>query len=102
MKAPEERQRRYLRKKQLRVRYGYESDRSIERAVADGYIPKPDLFMGRFPLWAEDALDAHDARAARAQTTRRRNSFRASKTAVPARPPRRRRARRDQTKSRDH
>jgi hypothetical protein len=75
-------ERRYLRKKQLRVRYGYESDRSIERAVADGHLPKPDLYMGRFPLWAEDALDAHDARAARAQATRRRDSFAASATAA--------------------
>jgi hypothetical protein len=68
----EKRERRYLRKKQLRARYGYESDRSIERAVGDGRLPRPTMSLGRFPLWAEDILDAHDARAARAQVSRRK------------------------------
>jgi hypothetical protein len=68
----EKRERRYLRKKQVRVRYGYESDRSIERAVGDGRLPRPTMSLGRFPLWAEDILDAHDARAARAQVSRRK------------------------------
>jgi hypothetical protein len=38
MTDTETRQRRYLRKKQVRLRYGYESDRSIERAVGDKII----------------------------------------------------------------
>ena len=81
MDHEEKRERRYLRKKQLRARYGYESDRSIERAVGDGRLPRPTMSLGRFPLWAEDILDAHDARAARAQV------------AAASNPPRRRRAR---------
>jgi hypothetical protein len=67
----EKKERRYLRKKQLRVRYGYESDRSIERAVEDGRLPAPTMYVGRFPLWAEDTLDAYDAKAARALRSKR-------------------------------
>jgi hypothetical protein len=55
---------RYLRKKHLRRRYGDMTDRSIERMVKDGRLPPPDLYQGRIPLWAEDVLDEHDARAA--------------------------------------
>jgi len=40
-------ERRYCARS-TRVRYGYESDRSIERAVADGHLPKPDLYMAAF------------------------------------------------------
>jgi hypothetical protein len=58
--------RRYLRKKQLRERYQYESDRSIDRAVKAGRLPQPDLYMGRFPLWGEETLDEHDRAATRA------------------------------------
>jgi hypothetical protein len=64
--------RKHLRKKQLAARYGYDSDRSIDRAVKDGRLPPPDMYVGRFPLWGEDTLDAHDASAARALLTKRR------------------------------
>jgi hypothetical protein len=63
--------RRYLRKKRVRERYGYESDRSIDRAWKDGRIPPPTIYQGRYPLWDEELLDAHDAAAARALSKRR-------------------------------
>jgi hypothetical protein len=59
--------RRYLRKKAVRDRYGYQSERSVDRAVKDGRIPPPDIYQARFPLWAEETLNAHDAALARAQ-----------------------------------
>jgi hypothetical protein len=61
---------RYLRKKAVRDRYGYESERSVDRAVRDGRLPGPTLYQARFPLWAEDTLDAHDAALAHAQVNR--------------------------------
>ena len=66
--------RRYLRKRDLRLRYGYKSDRSIERACGDGRLPKPDMYLKRFPLWLESALDEFDNKATRAhrQKGRRR------------------------------
>jgi hypothetical protein len=62
----EHKAKRYLRKKAVAKRYGDMNERSIPRMVADGRLPPPDLYNGRFPLWAEDTLDAHDrARLAR-------------------------------------
>ena len=61
---------RYLRKKAVRDRYGYQSERSVDRAVKDGRIPPPDIYQSRFPLWREDSLDSHDAALARAQVNR--------------------------------
>jgi hypothetical protein len=61
---------RYLRKKAVRDRYGYMSDRSVDRAVQEGRIPPPDIYQSRFPLWGVDTLDAHDAALARAQINR--------------------------------
>jgi hypothetical protein len=55
---------RYLRKKQLRERYGRDNDRYVERAVKDGRLPKPTMFQGKTPLWDEAILDAHDRRCA--------------------------------------
>lgn len=62
----------YLRKKQVRDRYGYESDRSIDRAVAQNRLPPPDIYQGRFPLWSEETLDDHDAECARALVAERK------------------------------
>jgi hypothetical protein len=56
----ERRPKKYLRKKAVAKRYGDVNERSIPRMVADGRLPPPDLYNGRFPLWAEDTLDAHD------------------------------------------
>jgi hypothetical protein len=50
----------YLRKRQVAQRYGNVHERTVPRMVADGRLPPPDLYNGRFPLWAEDTLDAHD------------------------------------------
>jgi hypothetical protein len=56
---------KYLRKKAVALRYGYESDRSVDRAVAAGRLPKPDFYQSRFPLWSVHTLDAFDAALAR-------------------------------------
>jgi hypothetical protein len=61
---------RYLRKRQVRDRYGWTAERSVDRAVADGRLPPPDIFQSRFPLWAERSLDRHDAKLAREHATR--------------------------------
>jgi hypothetical protein len=55
---------RYLRKRQVAERYGNVNERTIPRMIADGRLPPPDLYNGRFPLWGEDTLDAHDRKAA--------------------------------------
>lgn len=69
----EEKPLRYLRLEDLRIRYGYKSKRSVERAAKDGRLPPPDLYLsGRFPLWAEQTLDAHDRAAARALSLSRK------------------------------
>jgi hypothetical protein len=55
------RPRRYLRKADLCVRYGWKAKISVDRAVQGGRLPPPDTFVGHAPLWGEDTLDAHDA-----------------------------------------
>jgi hypothetical protein len=60
----------YLRKRQVAERY-QTTDRNVERMAADGRIPKPDFYNGRFPLWDVAKLDAND-RAAAARTQRER------------------------------
>jgi predicted DNA-binding transcriptional regulator AlpA len=54
----------YLRKRQVRARYGEVSDRTIDRMVADGRLPKPVYFGNRIPFWSESELDASDRAAA--------------------------------------
>jgi hypothetical protein len=54
--------RKFLRKKAVAARYGDVSIRWVERASKDGRLPRPH-YRGRFPLWAEDELDAHDRAA---------------------------------------
>ena len=54
----------WKRKKHLRTRYGEVSDRTLERMVEDGRLPKPEYpFGNRIPAWREDVLDAHDRAA---------------------------------------
>jgi hypothetical protein len=60
----EPRPKRYLRKKAVAKRYGDVNERSIPRMVADGRLPPPDLYNGRFPLWSEQTLDEHDQKRA--------------------------------------
>jgi hypothetical protein len=54
--------RRGLRKKHVRVRYGWEATFTVDRNVENGNLPQPDTWMGRSPIWWESSLDAHDAK----------------------------------------
>jgi hypothetical protein len=52
---------RWLRKRQVRERYGEVTDRTVERAVKDGRIPPPEFpFGNRIPYWSEEALEANE------------------------------------------
>ena len=62
----ERKPRRYLRKNDLLVRYGWKSKMSIDRAVTGGRLPQPDMYMGNAPLWLEQTLDRWDAQQAAA------------------------------------
>jgi predicted DNA-binding transcriptional regulator AlpA len=50
---------RYLRRKHLAERY-QTGERSIDRMVRDGTLPKPDLVVKRSPLWDEANLEEHE------------------------------------------
>jgi hypothetical protein len=53
---------RYLTKDDVRIRYGWASKISVDRAWQRYHtLPAPTIFQGRRPLWAAKALDAHDA-----------------------------------------
>jgi hypothetical protein len=67
----ERKPKRYLRKKALAKRYGDVNERTIPRMVADGRLPPPDMYNGRFPLWSEAKLDRWDRKAAREVRARR-------------------------------
>jgi predicted DNA-binding transcriptional regulator AlpA len=51
----------FLRKSQVAQRYGVH-ERTIDRMADDGRIPPP-IRRGKFPLWAEDKLEAFERRA---------------------------------------
>jgi hypothetical protein len=52
---------KYLRKRQVRRRYGDCTDKTIERKVHLGLLPKPEYPLGpNVPMWDEKVLDAHD------------------------------------------
>ena len=51
----------FLRKSQVAQRYGVH-ERTIDRMADDGRIPRP-IHRGKFPLWAEDKLEAYERRA---------------------------------------
>jgi hypothetical protein len=53
----------YFRKWQLAARYGV-TLRTVERMVADGRLPPPDLYLGKFPLWGDKSIIANEKRAA--------------------------------------
>jgi predicted site-specific integrase-resolvase len=59
---------KFLRKQAVAERYGI-NVRTVERMVLDGRLPAP-VYRGKFPLFAEDELDAAD----RAATARPRPS----------------------------
>ena len=67
----ERKPKRYLRKKALAKRYGGVNERTIPRMVADGRLPPPDMYNGRFPLWNEAKLDRWDRKAALEARARR-------------------------------
>jgi hypothetical protein len=53
---------RYLTKEDVRIRYGWASKISVDRAwQVYKTLPKPTIYQGRRPLWALDVLDQHDA-----------------------------------------
>jgi hypothetical protein len=59
---------RWLRKAQVRQRYGNISDKAVERHVAAKRLPPPEFPLGnRIPMWDEDVLDENDRRAALAR-----------------------------------
>ncbi len=53
-----------LRRAAVAARYGVDV-RTLERMAKDGRLRPPDLYLGRMPLWDEDALDADDRAATR-------------------------------------
>jgi hypothetical protein len=57
----------WLRKKQLRERYGNCSDRTIDRMVKANKLPPPQYPLGNtVPFWSLAELDASDRAAAAA------------------------------------
>jgi hypothetical protein len=61
MKPPVRKSRRYLRKSDVRVRYGWKSNLSVDRAWMKYHtIPEPTIYQSRAPLWAEEVLDKFD------------------------------------------
>jgi len=52
----------YLRKRQLAARYGVHV-RTIDRMVDDGRLPRPDIFMGKLPMWSDETIAANERRA---------------------------------------
>ena len=56
---------RWLRKADVRVRYGNISNKSVERHIAAKRLPPPEYPLGnKIPMWAEDVLDENDRQAA--------------------------------------
>ena len=69
--TPVRQPRRYLRKTDLCIRYGWKTTLSVDRAwKLYGSLPPPTTWQVRSPLWAEDILDAHDAANALRETPR--------------------------------
>ena len=55
---------RWLRKRQVRERYGDVCDRTVERAINSGRLPPPQFpFGNRIPFWDEETLEAHERAA---------------------------------------
>lgn len=54
---------RYLRKRQLRERYGNISEKTADRWRKLKRIPQPDFYQGNIPYWSEHRLDQADRKA---------------------------------------
>jgi predicted DNA-binding transcriptional regulator AlpA len=52
----DQRERRFLRKRQVAARYGI-TERSVDRRTRDGTLPKPIYVGPRCPRWDESALE---------------------------------------------
>jgi hypothetical protein len=52
-----------LRKAQFAARYGI-TIRMLERMIADGRLPAPDLRLGRLPMWSSQTIEENERRAA--------------------------------------
>jgi hypothetical protein len=52
----------FLRQPQLAKRYAT-SVRTIQRMRAEGRLPKPDLYLGPFPLWSDETLESFEREA---------------------------------------
>ena len=57
------RRKSYLRKADMAARYRT-TPRNIELKVKAGVLAKPDLYLGRWPLWDEELQDERDRQAA--------------------------------------
>jgi hypothetical protein len=54
---------KFYRKRDLAERYSA-STRTIDRMKIDGRLPPPDLFLGPFPLWSNETIEANERAAA--------------------------------------
>ena len=50
---------RSYRKSDLATRYAI-TVRSIERMIADGRMPQPDVWIGRHPRWFEETITTNE------------------------------------------
>jgi hypothetical protein len=51
---------RYLKKKDLALRYGDTTIKTVDRMWKDGRIPEPDIWNAKSPLWDESNLEKHE------------------------------------------
>jgi len=65
--------RRYLTKDDVRIRRRWKTKISVDRAWREyKTLPPPTIWNGRFPLWAEDVLDAFESEMAQRPPTQYR------------------------------
>jgi predicted DNA-binding transcriptional regulator AlpA len=60
-KHPKHKSKKYLRKAAVAERYSIDA-RTVDRMASDGRLPPP-IYITKFPLWDEEALDACDRAA---------------------------------------
>jgi hypothetical protein len=65
--------RQYLTKDDVRKRRGWKSKISVDRGWKEyGTLPPPTIWNGKYPLWAEDVLDAFEAKMVKRPKTQYR------------------------------
>ena len=62
-RSKHDRKRRHNRKRGLMERYDV-CEKTIDRRVKEGKLPKPDFYVGPIPYWTDETLDRCDAKAA--------------------------------------